>query len=58
MSVSYHMTSLNVESKKKSYKGTYLHNRKRLTDLENELMVARGKGYAGTWERSCTHCSI
>ena len=55
MSVSYHMTSLNVESKKKSYKGTYLHNRKRLTDLENELMVARerdmqglGKGHVHT----------
>ena len=33
---------LHVESKKKWYKWTYLQNRKRLTDLENELMVAGG----------------
>ena len=32
-----------VESMKKLYKWTYLQNRKRLTDLENELMVVRGK---------------
>ena len=25
-----------------------LQNRKRLTDLENELMVAKGKGWLGT----------
>ena len=35
--------SLYVESKKKWYKWTYLQKRNRLTDLENELMVARGK---------------
>ena len=33
---------LYVESKKKWYKWTYLQNWKRLTDLENELMVAGG----------------
>ena len=32
---------LYVESKKKLYKWTYLQNRKRLTDLENELRVTR-----------------
>ena len=31
-------------TKKKLYKWTYLQNRKRLTDLENELMVADEKG--------------
>ena len=36
--------SLHVESKKKWYKWTYLQNRNKLTDLENKLMVARGKG--------------
>ena len=35
---------LYVESKKKWYKWTYLQNRNKLTDLENKLMVARGKG--------------
>ena len=35
----YHMTSLWTESKKKLYQWTYLQNRNRLTDLENELMV-------------------
>ena len=34
------------KKKKKLYKWTYLQNRKRLTDLENEPMVA------------CTHCYI
>ena len=34
---------LYVESKKKWYKWTYLQNRNKLTDLENKLMVARGK---------------
>ena len=34
---------LYVESKKKWYKWTYLQNRNRLRDLENELMVG-GKG--------------
>ena len=32
------------ESKKKLYKWTYLQNRNRLIDLENEFMVAGGKG--------------
>ena len=30
----------------------------RLTDLENELMVARGKGQLGSLGRSWTHCYI
>ena len=38
---------LNVESKKKWYKQIYLQNRKRLADLENELMVAGGGGKDG-----------
>ena len=35
-----------------------LQNRERLTDLENELMVARGKGQLGSLGKSCTHCYI
>ena len=35
-----------------------LQNRKRLTDLENQLMVAMGKGQLGTLGRTCTHCYI
>ena len=39
----------------------YLQNRKRLTDLENELMVARekgeGEGIVGEFGM-CTHCCI
>ena len=40
---------LHVESKKKRYKWNDLQNRKRLPDLENELMVAGGgvEGGAG-----------
>ena len=34
---------LYAESKQKWYKGTYLQNRNRLTDLEGELMVAGEK---------------
>ena len=34
-----------MESKKKLYKRTYLQNRKRFTDLENKLMVARRKEF-------------
>ena len=41
---------LNVESKKKLYKWTYLQNRKRCTDLENKLMVAREKEWLGNFE--------
>ena len=40
---------LHAESKKKWYKWIYLQNRKRLTDLENELMVAEGKD-EGKWQ--------
>ena len=36
-----------VESRKTSYKWTYLQNRKRLTDLENEFMVSRGERTGG-----------
>ena len=32
-----------MESKNKGYKWIYLQNRKRLTDLENKLIVAKGK---------------
>ena len=32
-----------------------LQNRKRLTDLENELMAARGKVDIGTLETGLTH---
>ena len=38
----YHKVSL-IGRIKKCYKRTYLQNRNRLTDLENEFMVARGK---------------
>ena len=34
-----------MTSKKKWYKWIYLQNRTRLTDLENELMVAGGGGW-------------
>ena len=33
--------------KKQLYRWTYLQNRNRLTDLENELMVTRGEGLEG-----------
>ena len=32
--------------------------KQRLTDLENELMVAGGKGYLGSLVWICTHCYI
>ena len=35
-----------------------LQNRKRLTDLENKLMVAWVKGQLGTLGTSCTYCYI
>ena len=38
--ISWH--PLYAESKKNWYKWTYLQNRNRLTDLENEFMVTRG----------------
>ena len=49
---------LYVEFKKKWYKWTYLQNRKRLTDLENKLKVAEGKGWLGTLGRSCTYSYV
>ena len=39
----YHMTSLTCGIQKEMIQMN-LQNRKRLTDLENELMVAEGKG--------------
>ena len=47
-----------MDQQLKWYKLTYLQNRKRLKDLEHELMVVGGKGELGTLERSCTHCYI
>ena len=44
--------------KKKMIQRSYLKNRKRLRDLENELMVARGKGQLGTLGWSCTYCCV
>ena len=41
----YHTISLIPKSKKKWYKWTYLHNRNRLTNLENKLVVTRKKGW-------------
>ena len=31
---------------------------KRLTDLENELMIGRGMGWLGNLGWTCTHCSV
>ena len=42
---------LYVESKKKWYRGTHLQNRKRLTDLENEIMVAGREGIVREFEK-------
>ena len=40
---------------KKGYKWTYLQNRNRVTDVENKLMVTKGKGCGrdklGDWDR-------
>ena len=60
VSITWHL--LYVEYKKKWYIWTYWQNRKKLTDLENEVMVAQGKG----WEKGIvrelgwtwTHCYI
>ena len=35
------------EKSKKRYKWTYLQNRSRLTDIENRLVIAKGKGGGG-----------
>ena len=46
----YHMISLTCRIfKTKWYKWTFLQNRSRLTDLENELMVTRGWVGGGGW---------
>ena len=39
----YHMVSFTCGFLKKWYKWTYLWNRNKLTDLENELMVTKGE---------------
>ena len=36
----------------------FTYKTERLTDLENELMVAEGNGYLGSLRRSCTEGSI
>ena len=45
---------LYVESKTKRYKWTYLQNRNRLTDIENNPMVTKGEGTGrdklGVWD--------
>ena len=41
---------LNVQSKKKGYKWTYLGNGKRLTDIENKIMVTEGDREDGFWD--------
>ena len=42
---------LHMESKKKRYKWTCLHNRNRVTNVENKLMVTSGGGRGGkNWE--------
>ena len=46
---------LYVDSKKKRFKWTYLQIRKRLTDLENELMVAQGEEIVKEFGTSGTH---
>ena len=47
--------TLYVKSKKKWYKWTYLQNRNKLTDLENEFVVTGGqaeeKGMLKSWDR-------
>ena len=35
---------------KKGYKCTYLQNRERVADVENNLMVTRGKGEGIGWD--------
>ena len=46
---------LYVESKKKPDELAY---KTETQDLENELMVAGGKGWLGIWGGSCTHWNI
>lgn len=37
---------------------TYLQNRKKLSDLENEVLVARANRQLGSVGRSCARCYI
>ena len=49
-----------ILKKKKKYKLTYLQNRKRVTDVENKLMVTKeGKGCGGrmNWEVGADICT-
>ena len=49
----YHMTSLNCGILKKKMIQTYLQNRNRLTDLENEFIITKGKRWRdelGVWD--------
>ena len=56
------MTSLMHEIQKEMIQMNLFTNRKRLTDLENELMVTKGKdcekGQLGTLGKSCAHYYI
>ena len=54
----YQVTSLMWDLKRNDTNELHLLNRKRLTDLGNKLIVARGKRQLRTSGRSCTHCSI
>ena len=49
---------LHVGSKKKWYNWSYLWNRNRLTDLENEPIVTEGKGQIGSLGLTHTHCYV
>ena len=42
--ISYDIVYMRNLKKIKWYKWTYLQNRNRLTDLENEVMVTKGEG--------------
>ena len=55
----YHMITLHVESEM-WHKGTYLHNRNRLTDVENRLVLAkRESGGSGRhWEFRVVSCRL
>ena len=55
----YCLISLMWNLKRNDTKGTYLPNRKRFTDLENELMVVqvgeRAEGIIREFGSTCTH---
>ena len=47
----YHMIITYMWNLKKWYKRTYLHDRNRVTDVENKLMVTKGERGGGiNWE--------